>query len=387
MSKSQERVAIFLPALYGGGAERTMLKLAGGIVERGYAVDLVLAQAKGEYLSEVPQKVRVVDLKVSRDLFSLPSLVGYLRRESPAILLSGLHTNIIAIMARRIASVPTRLIVSERNTFSVRTKSFSSDIRMRLMPNLVRLLYPFSDWVVAVSNGVARDLVETIGIPKEKVTVIYNPVITPELKAKALETLDYPWFKPGQPPVILSVGRLTAQKDFATLISAFVKVRETYDARLLILGEGDERQSLEAQVKRLGLDQYVSFPGFIANPYPYMRNATVFVLSSKFEGLPGSLIEALFCGPSLVATDCPSGPREILCDGDFGQLVSVGDPTSMAQAIIRALSKNVFVPTEESWKRFELEAIVDQYIELFFGTGDHEKRNDGMRIRENLQKG
>jgi glycosyltransferase involved in cell wall biosynthesis len=367
MSKSQERVAIFLPALYGGGAERTMLKLAGGIVERGYAVDLVLARARGEYLSEIPKKVRVVDLKASRDLFSLPALIGYLKREVPAILLSGLHTNIIAIMARRMAGVPTRLIVSERNTFSVRTKSFSSDIRMRLMPNLVRLLYPFSDRIVAVSEGVARDLVETIGIPKEQVSVIYNPVITSELKTKALEPLDHPWFKPGQPPVIVSVGRLTAQKDFATLISAFAKVREAHDARLLILGEGDERQSLEAQVKNLHLDQYVIFPGFIANPYPYMRDATVFVLSSKFEGLPGSLIEALFCGPSLVATDCPSGPREILRDGDFGQLVSVGDSTIMAQAITRALVKDIFSPTEESWKRFELEAIVDQYIELFFG--------------------
>jgi len=371
MNNSSSRVAIFLPALYGGGAERTMLKLAGGIAERNYMVDLVLARARGPYLAEIPQKVRVIDLNASRDLFSLFSLVQYLRKARPAVLFSGLHTNIIAIVARKIAGVPTRLVVSERNTFSIRTESFSSDFRMRLMPKLVKLLYPLSDWVVAVSKGVAEDLVEQVGVPQERITVIYNPVVTPELKTKAADRLDHSWFKTGKPPVILSVGRLSIQKDFTTLISAFARVREASDARLLILGEGDERQALEDQIRKLGLEQHVCMPGFVTNPYPYMREATVFVLSSKYEGLPGVLIEALYCGTRLVATDCPSGPREVLCDGSYGQLVPVGDAELMAQAIGKALREDVSAAHEAGWKRFELETVVDQYLDLFFGKRFH----------------
>ncbi len=379
MSNSAGRVAIFLPALYGGGAERTMLKLAGGIVARNYMVDLVLARAKGPYLTEIPQNVRLIDLNASRDLFSLFPLVQYLRKERPAILLSGLHTNIIAIIARKLARVPTRVFVSERNTFSIRTQSFSSDFRIRLMPKLVKLLYPLADSVVAVSKGVAEDLVEQVGIPKNRIAVIYNPVVTPELKAKAANSLDHAWFKAGQPPVILSAGRLSVQKDFATLISAFARIREASNARLLILGEGDERQALEDQIRKLGLEQNVCMPGFVTNPYPYMREASVFVLSSKYEGLPGVLIEALYCGTRLVATDCPSGPREVLCDGSYGQLVPVGDVELMAQAIGKALRGELSAAHEDGWKRFELETVVDQYLDLFFGKkfqsyGDQESQ-------------
>jgi len=367
MDNSEVQIAIFLPALYGGGAERIILKLAGGLVSRGYSVDLLLARSKGAYLSEIPQKVRVIDLHAKRDLFSLAGLVGYLFRARPTVLLSGLHTNIIAILAKKLSGVSTRVIVSERNTFSNRVASFSSDFRMQLMPKLVQYFYPSADRVVAVSHGVADDLVKGVGIPAEHVTVIYNPVVTPELRAKAAEPTDHPWFKPGQPPVILAVGRLSKQKDFATLISAFALIRETNDTRLLILGEGEERQALETQVRELGLEEYICLPGFVSNPYPYMREAAIFVLSSKYEGLPGVLIEALFCGTPLVATDCPSGPREILCDGEYGQLVPVGDPDALAQALRKVLASDVSLSKEESWKRFELDTVLDQYVNIFFG--------------------
>jgi glycosyltransferase involved in cell wall biosynthesis len=367
MNNSCGRVAIFLPSLRAGGAERTMLKLAGGIAARGYMVDLVLARAEGAYLTEVPQTIRVIDLRASRDLFSLFPLVDYLRRARPSILLSGLHTNLIAILARRMADISTRLVISERNTFSIRAEALAADFRMWLIPQLARLLYPLSDLVVAVSQGVAKDLVEKVGLPAERVRVIYNPVVTPELRARAAELMDHPWFKAGQPPVILSVGRLSAQKDFSTLISAFARMRQTSNARLMILGEGDERESLEAQIRDLGLEKQICLLGFVANPYPYMREASVFVLSSKYEGLPGVLIEALYCGARLVATDCPSGPYEILCGGKYGQLVPIGNVEVMAQAIERALAEDIFPLPAESWKRFELETVVNQYLDLFFG--------------------
>jgi len=161
---------------------------------------------------------------------------------------------------------------------------------------------------------------------------------------------------------------LRPQKDFPTLIQAFAHVRRAYPARLLILGEGEERPALEALVRQLGLEQDVSLPGFAVNPYPYMARASLFVLSSRWEGLPGVLIEALYCGAPLVATDCPSGPREILRDGQYGQLVPVGDVTALAQAIETTLVSRTQGPPPESWQSFELEAVVNQYIRILFGS-------------------
>jgi glycosyltransferase involved in cell wall biosynthesis len=192
--------------------------------------------------------------------------------------------------------------------------------------------------------------------------------VTPELQQKVREHFEHPWFGPGLPAVILSVGRLTSQKDFCTLIKAFAKVRQTNPSRLLILGDGEDRSALETLVDQLGLREDVSLPGFVANPYPYMTRADVFVLSSRWEGLPGVLIEALYCGAPLVSTDCPSGPREILADGKYGKLVPVGNMDRLAQAIEATLnSKKVCVP-QESWARFTLEVVVDQYLSVLLGS-------------------
>jgi glycosyltransferase involved in cell wall biosynthesis len=361
------RLAIFIPDLVLGGAERSMLKLAGGMAARGYPIDMVLARAEGPFLKEVPKTVRVVDLKASRVLTSLFPLVRYMREERPAAILAVLHANNVALWARKLSGAKTRIIVSERNTLSTEAEAQKSDLRMRLMPALVRWFYPWSDGVVAVSQGVADDLVQTVGLPAELVKVIYNPIVTPEMIEKVKAPLEHPWFAPGLPPVILSVGRLSEQKDFPTLLRAFAKVRQTHTARLLIIGEGEDRAALEGLVQELGLGEDVSLPGFIANPYPYMVRADMFVLSSRWEGLPGALIEALYCGAPLVSTDCPSGPREILAGGKYGRLTPVGDVDAMAEAIRCTLDGQTPRPAPDSWKRFEMNTVVDQFLEALLG--------------------
>lgn len=367
MSRTSKHLAIFVPDLVVGGAERSMLKLAGGIADRGYSVDLVLSRAIGPFLSEVPASVSLVDLKARRVLASLPALVRYLSLEKPYVMLSVLHANLIALWAKRIANVPTRILVSERNTLSMETQNFNADFRMRLMPFLVRRYYPWADGIVAVSKGVADDLIRVAGLPRNCIQVIYNPIVTPELQVKAQTPLEHPWFGPGESPVILAVGRLTAQKDYSTLIQAFAQVHMARPARLLILGEGEERARLEGLVEQLGVSPDVSLPGFIPNPYPFMARAAAFVLSSKWEGLPGVLIEAMYCGAPLVATDCPSGPREILLDGRYGRLVPVGDTNAMANAISEALENKIPPPPEESWQPFEQEFVVNQYLDALLG--------------------
>jgi glycosyltransferase involved in cell wall biosynthesis len=364
------KVAIFLPALYGGGAERISLKLAGGIASRGIPVDLVLARKEGPYVSEVPKTVQIIDLKAARDLAALPALVRYLRKEKPRVLLSGLHANLIAVWAKRLARVSTRVIVCEHNTLSSRVHSYASDLRMRWLPTLIRWFYPWADGIIAVSQGVAEDLAREARIPRDRIRVIYNPIVTPELRLNAQTPLEHPWFKPGQPPVILAVGRLTAQKDFVTLIKAFAQVRKDHPARLLILGEGEERPALEMLISHLGLQETVQLPGFIINPYPYMVQAYLYVLSSRWEGLPSVLIEAMFCGTRLIATDCPSGPREILQNGRYGMLVPVGDIDALGQAIENALLGGLTPAPRESLLPFELDRVVEQYIDMLLESDD-----------------
>lgn len=369
MVNPEKRIAIFMPSLFGAGGQRSMLNLAHGIAESGYAVDLVLAQAEGAFLDEVRSSVRIVDLKATRALTSLPALVRYLRRQQPEAMLSVFgYVNVIALLAWRLARVRTRLFVNEQNTVSVEAGN-ASRWRGRLIPRLIKLFYPWANGIVVVSQGVADDLARLTNISGERITVIYNPsVVRAEVWEKAQAPLDHPWFKTDQPPVLVAVGRLQVQKDYPTLFRAFAQVRQNQPARLLILGEGKERPKLEALIKELDLEQDVSLPGFVTNPYAYMARATLFVLSSRWEGLPTVLIEALCCGTPAVSTDCPSGPREILREGQYGPLVPVGDTDALARAIEVSLNGNASSPPPESWRPYELETVVKQYLDLLLDS-------------------
>lgn len=367
MNNPKERLAIFLPGLYDGGAERTLLNLAEGIAARGFPVDLVLARAEGPYMSEIPDSVRVVDLKAVRVLMCLPALIHYLQSERPVALLSTLYANIVAVWARRLAGVPNRVVLNEQNTLTS-VSTGEKDLRWQLYPKLAEWFYPWADGVTAVSKGVADDLSQAAKLSPSHIQVIYNPIVTPELQKKSKAFFEHPWFRPGEPPVILGVGRLTAQKAFNVLIEAFAQVRKSQPARLLILGEGDERPMLEALIRRLGLEQDIELPGFVSNPYPYMAHATLFVLSSRWEGLPTVLVEALSLRTPVIATDCPSGPKEILGNGKYGQLIPVDNPDALALAMQNFLANRATCPLDESWRPYELDFITDQYLNMLLGS-------------------
>jgi glycosyltransferase involved in cell wall biosynthesis len=357
-------IAFYLASLRGGGAERVILNLVQGMTERGLRVDLALSAAKGAYLEQVPPGVRVVDLGARRLSRSILPLARYLRRERPRVLISSVsHANVAALWAARLAGRSTPVVVTVHNTLSRSTQQ-QGWLASRLWPYLVRTFYPWAACVVAVSRGAADDLVRTSGVPRERVHVVYNPVITPTILSLARQLPDHPWFAPGEPPVILGAGRLTPQKSFPTLIRAFADVRRQRPARLMILGEGPDRPALEALTHDLGLTQDVALPGFRDNPLAFMARAGVFVLSSAWEGLPTVLIEALAAGTAVVATDCPSGPREILQDGRFGALVPVGDATALAKAVLAALARPPAPLAEEALARFTRDAAVDHYLRL-----------------------
>ena len=357
-------VAIFITYLHGGGVERVLVNLARGFVEQGLSVDLVLVKAEGVFLSLIPPEVRVVNLECKRLISSLPKLVHYLQQNKPTALLSTMQDiNLVALWSRRLAGVSTRVVVSVHNTVSQESQN-STQFKRRFAPYLARWFYPWADAIVTVSQGAAEDLVR-LGLSSERIKVIYNPVVTPELFEKANQPVDHPWFEPGSPPVILGVGRLEKQKDFPTLIRSFAQVQQQRPARLMILGEGKERPYLEALVQELGLGENVALPGFVSNPYAYMARAAVFVLSSLFEGLPTVLIEALAVGTSVVSTNCESGPAEILVNGQYGNLVAVGDVKGIAEAIISTLESPC---DSEALRRraaeFSLDKALTQYREV-----------------------
>lgn len=231
------------------------------------------------------------------------------------------------------------------------------------MPLLMRLFYPWADGVIAISQGVREDLLKIVRMPEEKVKVVYNPSITPEIFAKADEPLGHPWFGPGEPPVIPGVGRLTAQKDFPTLIRAFAMVPNKRSARLMILGEVENRHELDRLVGEMGLETDVEISGFLNNPYKYIKRAAVFVLSSRFEGLSNVLIEAMSLGTPVISTDCTSGPGEILEYGRRGLLVPVSDIEAMAKAIVVTLQGNRINPVNE-FSAFVLDNVLNKYAEV-----------------------
>lgn len=373
MNPENTRVSLFIPNLEGGGAERITLNLAEAFAERGLNVDLVVAKAEGAYLSNVPSTVRLINLNARSPvfLFKTFALKRYLQQEKPDFILSGLDIVSSATWAKRLAGVPTQVLICVHTDLVQQFRDKPQLILGRIRALLVRQFYPWADKILAVSKGVARSVASIANLPLEAIHVIYNPVVTTDFHSKVKEPIDHPWFQSGEPPVILGVGRLVKQKDFATLIRAFAQVRQQRPARLVILGNVDDREptiksQLEALIQELGVANDVCLAGFAENPYAYMANASLFVLSSIYEGLPTVLIEALAAGTSVVSTNCESGPVEILEGGTYGKLVPVGDAIELAEAIAHSLDHPI--DSEQLKKRadlFTVDKIIDQYLEVF----------------------
>lgn len=347
----------------GGGAERVMAILANELVQRGFPVDLLLVRAEGDYLSQLSPAVRVVPLGSTRIATSVWPLARYLRRTRPQCLLSTLTAvNLAAVAAHRLARSPARLLLREATTLSVAIPGASS--RLKILPWLVRRGYPAADRIVAVSKGVAGDLETSLGLPGDRIEVIYNPIIDQELPRLAGQAAPHPWLSDPSQPLVLGVGRLTRAKNYALLLHAFALLRKQVPARLLILGEGEERESLGQLARRLEVEPWVAMPGFEANPFAYMAKASAFAMSSAWEGLPGVLIQALACGCPVVSTDCPHGPREVLDDGRIGRLVPVDDPAALSAGLVAAI-RGELQPAEPDWlAQFSTATVIDRYLHV-----------------------
>jgi glycosyltransferase involved in cell wall biosynthesis len=390
----ERHVALFTRSLGRGGAQRTLATLAREFTLRGHRVDVVLARGRGHFLSHLPETVRVIDLggrsswralpvlaRRPRDasllapfvvgrhrtstMGCLPALVRYLRRRRPDAMLATLEApTLAAVWARRVAGVPTRVVVRVANTTSLELGKPAR--REDRMPRTMAALYPEADGILACSNGVADDLASLIGLPRERIRTVYNPVDT-DVDERMQAPPAHPWLTEREVPVVLGVGRLQPQKDFPTLLRAFARLRRERAARLVILGRGPERERLTSLARELGIESDLALPGSVENPYACFARAAAFVLSSAWEGFANVLVEALACGCPVVATDC-SGSSEILDGGVYGRLVPVGDDAALARAIAATLD----APHDPEKLRarardFAAREMADRYLDVLLG--------------------
>lgn len=362
---ANKRLAVLVASLAQGGIGKTRLHLMDAFLELGIDVDLLVADDKSPYARRIDPRVHVVRLSTTHAITGVPAIARYLRQRRPdAMLTQRIRVNVAALRARRLAGSTVPMYSTFNTNLSAQFASLPPAKARRQLAKL-RRYYPQNDGLIAVSHGVARDSAQLLGIPRERIDVIYDPVVTPELYALADEPLEHSWFGDHEVPVILGVGRLEPQKNFSSLITAFARVRHQRPCRLVILGEGKLRSSLENQVRDLGLADDVHLPGFVDNPYKYMKHAHLFVLSSSWEGLGDSLVEALALGTPAVSTACPDGPEEVLDGGRYGRLVPVNDAEALADAMLATLAEPL--PAEDlrrAAERFDARDNARRYLEV-----------------------
>ncbi|MGD2138187.1 MAG: glycosyltransferase [Gammaproteobacteria bacterium] len=349
------RICIFIPTFGDGGVERMLVNLARGLSDLGTAVDFIVKHTRVPYLDGLPPAVRLIEFGAGKQADRVQQLLDYLARNRPDALVSAKgRDDMVAMRAKRQTSTPTRFFLRPGTAVSERLRARNANpLKRWLTRRRMRWLYGATDGVIAVSNGVAGEIIQATGIDPGRVHVVRNPNITPELYELAAAPLDHPWFGAGQPPVLLGMGGLRLQKDFPTLLRAFARASEQRPCRLMILGKGRLHDSLNALARELGVGDRVALPGFVENPYAYLSRAAVFVLSSLWEGSPNVLTEALALGTPVVATDCRSGPVEITQQGKYGALVPVGDVDALSHAILQTLDN----PPDGEW----LKSAVREY--------------------------
>ncbi|ADH85789.1 glycosyltransferase [Desulfurivibrio alkaliphilus] len=351
-------LTILAPLKAWGGIERKIMILCREFLAQGVRVQLLLARG-GEvpYPDEFPDGVEVVDLRNRGKQDGVLKVARYLRRCQPRALLTAKdHAAKIALVGRALARSQVPIYVKVTNTLS-------ETLRRPVKRYSARWLYPRANRLIAVSSGVRSDLIDNFAVDPEQVEVIYNPTVTPDIAERRRLPMGHPWLAGDGPPVVMGIGRLTPQKDFVTLLRAFARLRRQRLCRLIILGEGPLRNDLQAEARELGIAEDVDLPGYVQDPIPWLARASLFVLSSRYEGLANVVIEALAAGTPVVCTDCPSGPDEILLGGRLGPLVPIGEELAMSEAMAAVLAEPPPAGLlQEGLERFRSDKVAAHYL-------------------------
>lgn len=363
-----KKIAIFLPHIGSGGLTKVLLTLAEALSTNEYSIDLVILNRPipNKLKNRIPKTVNLVRLNAKRTITAVFPLIKYLKTQKPSVLLSGGPTsNCIAIAASLFNKFNTKVIVTEHSLPSVDVFD-SGKIIDKALPFLMRYLYPKADHIVAVSEAVAEDLSNFIKVNKSNIKVIYNPIVGHSLIQKGNAPIQHEWLDGSQYKVVLFVGRLEKVKNIPLLIESFKIANEQINnVKLLIIGDGSEKENLVELSDNLHLQNHVGFLGYIENPYPYMKKADIITLTSLWEGLPTVLIESMAFGTNVIATNNLDGAGEILLNGEIGYFVK-SSPEALANAIINGVNtepnKNQLIDRANN---FSIENSIRKYIELF----------------------
>lgn len=372
MGNGRIKVAFFVPALTGGGAERVVTRILRHLDRSKFHPLLVVMEKGGIFLEDVPPDVNVRDCGkriLGRQAERIFLFAKILKEEKPDVVVSFLwFANAVAVMGCRLSGGNARLVLSERSTILGSREGFLQELCRRLA---IRFLYPAADRIVVNSESLRSQLLGHFRFPESKVDVIHNPLDIHEVQARSM--MDDPPALPAvvQEPIVIGMGRFSQEKGFDLLVRAMAIVK--FPARLVLLGEGREERNLRRLAESLGLSRRVGFPGFRKPPYGILRQATVFVLPSRYEGFPNGLVEAMALGVPCVATRCRTGPEEIIRDGENGLLVPVEDPGSLAMAIDRLLGdatlrERMGGAARDSARRYDAPGIVRQFEEMISGV-------------------
>lgn len=356
-------VVFFQPNFRAAGVEKVNILLANEMHRKGVNTSFLVFKKEGEFLHQLNPEINVIELDISRALFSLPRLILFFLKNRVHFISSYNNLSVLAIVANILTFKRSKIYACEHNTLSIINKAKGS-WKDKLIAKMLHWFYPLATGVIAVSQGVADDLSNYAKVKREIITVLHNPVVNNDLKNKSQEKPKHEWLLNKTTPVFVASGRLEIQKNFSLLINAFSQVSKKIDARLLILGEGSLRPQLQEQINKLNLQDKCELIGYVDNPYSYVRHSDVFVLSSDFEGLPTVIIESLACNTAVVSTDCPSGAAEILESGKWGKLVPVGDADTLAQAMLESVSEVKEIDLTERANFFSVEVSTQKYLDF-----------------------
>ena len=342
-------LAILIPSFEKGGIERSIIRISKEMIKLGYKIDLLVVQINPD-MKDLIDGPRIIYLSRSNlfhffkyllprsiyfNLVSFWGLIRYLKKAEPDYLMTARNA-FLAVFVKFFIKIKTKIVIREPlHISSVLNKH--SVLNKNLISYFKRVVYKYSDKVIAISEGVSQDLIDNFNLSPNKVKIIYNPSADPEIKNLSNENFEHPWFKQDI-PIIIAIGRLTEQKNFYSLVDSFSLVRKEKESKLIIIGEGRERKKIETLISEKSLEKDVELIGFQKNPWKYLSKSSLFVLSSLWEGFGNVIVESMYLGVPVISTDCPSGPREILDNGNLGYLVPSGDSESLAKKIIEFLN-------------------------------------------------
>lgn len=382
--KTNKKITIFLSSFRAGGGEKNLINLANHLDDLGFEVDMLVIKPVGQYKGKVNPKINIINIDAGRIVFSIPKMISYLKNNKPEMVIStDEFTHIISLVSRKLSKVETKIVFRMGNMFSILFSKYKGFKQGFFIPFIAKRIYKYADIFIANSFGVADDVSNFFKIPRNKIKVIHNPKQVSEIRKKGEEESGHLWLDDKKLPVILFVGRIREQKDLTILIKSFNEVIHKKQARLLFVGVGREQKRLEKLIKELNISEFVDFYGFSENPYSFMTKADVFITTSIWEGFSNSLQEAMVCGAPIVATDCSSGPREMLAPdtdplyrinkgveyGKFGILVPMKGVKEISKATLTLLKnenirKKYSKLSLERGKDFDSRDILNQYLEV-----------------------